>query len=457
MENKKFNRIDRFVENPQKAVWQMAIPIMFGMSIQIIYGIVDMIFIGRINGDAIAAITFNMPLIFLFMGLTFGLGAGVTSVVAQFIGKNDKKSAENTAEHSILLAILLGIIIPIFSIIFSNHLFKLLGAPAHIIPLAIKYFRIITLGFVFSILNVFFRSIMMGEGNTKTPMFFGVIGTVINIILDPILIFGLNLGIAGAALASIFGQFCVTVIFINHIFIKKKLYIQLNFIFFKFSISILKKILSIGIPASLSMIIMSFGAMLYNWLLIIFGSNAVAGYGISRQLIQIYSLPILSLGNSMVALSGMFYGRGKVDLIRKTLLYTISRGEIISVVLGVFFYFASPVLLKVFTHNDEILSIGVQYIRYSVFVFPFTTIGMISGRTFQGIGKGWPSLFIVSLRIVIITIPLAYIFIKIMNLTIEYIWIAQIISTIISGVVAGVWILTVLRKLEIVSSQRREE
>lgn len=451
----KLNRIDKFIKNPHRAVWQLAIPIMLGMSIQILYGIVDMAFVGRISGDAIAAITFNMPLVFLFIGLTFGLGAGVTSVVARFLGNNDKKSAENAAEHSILLGVFLGIVIPIISIVFARHIFGLFGTPDHIVPLAVKYFRIISLGFVFNILNIFFRSIMTGEGNTKTPMFFQAIGTVINIILDPILIFGLKLGIAGAALASIIGQFCVTLIFIYYIFIKKKLFLQFNFSFFQFSASILKKILSVGVPASLSMIIMSFGAMLYNWLLVTFGSNAIAGYGVSRQLIQIYFLPMFAIGNSMVTLSGMFYGRGKVYLIRKTLLYAISRGEIISVVLGITFYFTSPILLKVFTSNKEIISVGVQYIRYSVFVFPFITIGLISGRTFQGIGKGWPSLLTTSLRVVIITIPLAYIFIKIVNLPIEYIWISQIISTIISAVVAGIWILITLRKLEVVSSQRQ--
>jgi len=453
----KLNRIDKFIKNPHRAVWQMAIPIMLGMSIQILYGIVDMAFVGRISGDAIAAITFNMPLVFLFIGLTFGLGAGVTSVVARFLGNNDKKSAENAAEHSILLGVFLGIVIPIISIVFARHIFGLLGAPAHIVPLAVKYFRIISLGFVFNILNIFFRSIMTGEGNTKTPMFFQAVGTVTNIILDPILIFGLKLGIAGAALASIIGQFCVTLIFIYYIFIKKRLFLQFHFSFFQFSTSILKKILSVGVPASLSMIIMSFGAMLYNWLLVTFGSNAIAGYGVSRQLIQIYFLPMFAIGNSMVTLTGMFYGRKKVYLIRKTLLYAISRGEIISVVLGITFYFTSPILLKVFTSNKEIISVGVQYIRYFVFVFPFTTIGIISGRTFQGIGKGWPSLLTTSLRVVIVTIPLAYIFIKIMNLPIEYIWISQIISTIISAAVAGVWILITLRKLEVVSLQRQRD
>ncbi len=448
MEKNKLNRIEQFEKNPRKAVWQMAIPIMLGMSIQIIYGIVDMIFIGKIDGDAIAAISFNMPLVFLFMGLTFGLGAGVTSVVAQFLGENNKKSAENAAEHSVLLAIFLGIVIPIISIVFADQIFIILGTPEHIISLAVKYFRIIAVGFIFNILNIFFRSIMTGEGNTKTPMYFRGVGTIINIVLDPILIFSLNLGIAGAALASIIGQFSVTLIFIYYIFIKKKIYIQFNFSYFKFSIPIIKKILSVGIPASLSMIIMSLGGMLFNWLLIVFGSDAVAGYGIARQLVQIYFLPTFALSNSMITLGGMFYGRGKIYLIKELLLYTISRGEIVAISFGILFYFFSPNLLRIFTSNQEIIDIGVQYIRYIVFVFPFITVGMISGRTFQGIGKGWPSLLTTSLRVIIITVPLAYIFIRIMNLPIEYIWISQIISTIISGIVAGIWIWMVLKKLE---------
>ncbi|MEA1986530.1 MAG: MATE family efflux transporter, partial [Candidatus Marinimicrobia bacterium] len=312
MQKSKLNRINKFVKNPHRAVWQLAIPIMAGMSIQIIYGLVDMAFIGRIGGDALAAISFNMPLVFLFMGITFGLGTGVTSVIAQFLGKNDKKSANNVAEHSILIAIVLGIIIPIFSVFFADNIFLLLGAPPHILPLAVTYFKIIAIGFVFNILNIFFKSIMTGEGDTKTPMFFRTIGTVINLILDPVLIFGLKLGIAGAALATITGQFAVTLIFIYYILIKKKTYIKFNFSYFKFSTNIITKILKVGVPASISMILMSFSVMIYNRLLITFGSNAVAGYGISRNIIQIYFLPILALSNSMITLTGMFYGRKEI-------------------------------------------------------------------------------------------------------------------------------------------------
>ena len=209
----KKNRVEEFIANPRKAVWKLALPVMFGMAVQTIYSIVDMIFIGWLSGDAIAALSFNMPLVFFSIGITFGLGAGATSVIAQFLGAKNKRDADNTAEHALLIGLVLGVLIPIIGLIFKREIFSMLGASVEIQELAIQYFQIIALGFIFTILNVQFRSIMTGEGDTRTPIYFLASGTVLNLILDPILIFSAGLGIAGAAWATIISQFAVFLAF----------------------------------------------------------------------------------------------------------------------------------------------------------------------------------------------------------------------------------------------------
>jgi len=209
----KESKVEEFIANPRKAVWKLALPVMFGMAVQTIYSIVDMIFIGWLSGDAIAALSFNMPLVFFSIGITFGLGAGATSVIAQFLGAKNKRDADNTAEHALLIGLVLGVLIPIIGLIFKREIFSILGASVEIQELAIQYFQIIALGFIFTILNVQFRSIMTGEGDTRTPIYFLASGTVINLILDPILIFSAGLGIAGAALATIISQFAVFLAF----------------------------------------------------------------------------------------------------------------------------------------------------------------------------------------------------------------------------------------------------
>ncbi|MCK5521401.1 MAG: MATE family efflux transporter, partial [Candidatus Marinimicrobia bacterium] len=215
------NRVDVFINNPRKAVWTLALPIMFGMAIQTIYSIVDMIFVGRLGGEAIAALTFNMPLVFFSIGITFGIGTGATSVIAQFLGAKNKKEADNTAEHTVAIGIMMAIVISLAGYFFRYHIFSFLGTPENIIHLATDYFSVIVTGFIFTILNVFFRSILTGEGDTKTPIYFQTVGTVMNIILDPIFIFKFGLGVKGAALATVISQALVTAMFFWFLFIKK--------------------------------------------------------------------------------------------------------------------------------------------------------------------------------------------------------------------------------------------
>ncbi len=437
--NKK-NKVDIFIANPRKAVWTLAVPIMFGMAIQTIYSIVDMIFVGRLGGDAIAALTFNMPLIFFSIGITFGIGTGATSVIAQFLGAKNKEEADNTAEHTVAMGLVIAILISSAGYIFRYHIFGFLGTPEHIIHIATDYFSIIVTGFVFTILSVFFRSIMTGEGDTRTPIYFQVFGTVLNTILDPIFIFKLNLGVRGAAEATVLSQAVVALCFAYYLFIKKGSYIDFKYRDFHFSWDIISKILVIGIPTSFSMIIMSMGGMIFNAILVHFGADAVAAYGVGGRMDQIFFLPIMALSGSMVTLGGMFFGAKRIDLIRNTLYYTLKRGMIIAFSFGIFFYIFAPQILRIFTSEEAILSMAIQYVRYIVFIFPFVTVGMISARTFQGFGEGVPGLILTSLRVVLLSAPLAYVFTQFLHKGIQWVWIAMIISSVIISVISFTWI-----------------
>ena len=162
----KESRLDDFISNPNKALWTLAFPMMIGMSVQAIYQIVDMIFIGRLGENAIAALAFNLPLLFFAIGIIFGLGSGVTAIVAQYIGMKNKKRADNAAEHSILLGICLSGTFTIIGWLYGKDLLLLLGTPINILSDAFNYFIILVSGICFMVLSVFFRSILSGEGDT---------------------------------------------------------------------------------------------------------------------------------------------------------------------------------------------------------------------------------------------------------------------------------------------------
>ena len=444
----KSSRVAEFIANPRRAVWTLAVPVMVGMAVQTVYSFVDMIFVGRLGGDAIAALTFNMPLVFFSIGITFGLGSGATSVIARRLGADDKRGADNAAEHTLLIGVVTGVIIMLIAVLLKRPIFSLLGAPDHVAGPAIQYFQIIAMGFTFHILSVMFRAIMTGEGDTRTPIVFQIGGTVMNLVLDPILIFWAGLGIAGAAWATIASQFAVLLAFCYYFFIRRGTYLDFRFSDFSPSAEIVSQILKIGIPASLALVIMSVAGMFYNRIIVTFGSAAVAGYGVGGRLDAIYFMPTFALASSMVTLAGMFLGAKRIDLIRSTMMYTIVRGEILAIGMGVVFFIFSPQIFLIFTREQAIIDVAVQYIRVFVFAFPFITFGIISSRTFQGLGSGLPGLVLTSTRVVLISVPLAYLFSHVLGLGLVSIWVAMVISAFTASAIGLAWITLRLKGLE---------
>ena len=442
------SRVAEFIANPRKAVWTLSLPVMAGMAIQTLYNIVDMVFVGRLGGDAVAALTFNMPIVFFAMGITFGLGTGATSVIARFIGADDKASADNAAEHAMLIGLAVGVAIVGAALAFKVQIFALLGAEGNVLDLATQYFEIVVLGFLFQILSTTCRSIMSGEGDTRTPLALQGSGTLLNIALDPIFIFTLDMGVRGAAVATVVSQALVFLAFVGYIFVRKGTYVEFRFGDFKPSTRIITDILRIGLPASASMVIMSVGGMFYNRIVSAFGAQAVAGLGIGGRMDAVFFLPVFALATSQITLAGMFMGAKRVDLIRDTVMYTIVRGVIFSVVIGILFWIFTPQLAGWFTQDPVIIDIAVEYVRVISCAFPFIAVGVISGRVFQGLGSGMPGLLLTSLRIVLISVPLAWTLTEVFGYGLRAVWISFAVSGFFTSALAVIWIHLRLRRVE---------
>ena len=320
--------------------------------------------------------------------------------------------------------------------------------PPEVLEGSLIYFSIIAPSFVFSNLNVQFRPILTGEGDTRTPIAFQVGGTLLNVILDPLLIFTAGWGIAGAAWATLISQAAVSVVFFYYFFISKGMYLQPPIRAFVYSWDVVKQILQIGLPASLSMVVMSTGGMFFNRLVSVFGSDAVAAFGIGGRLDSVYFLPNFALASSMVTLTGMFYGAGRIDLIRQTVYYVFLRGQVLALFFGVTFYFFSPQIFSIFTDDIAIVDMAVDYIRTMVFAFPFITVGVISGRVFHGLGEGVPSLLLTAMRVMLVSGALAFLFVQILGMGLESIWLALVLGAGITSTVATGWIWLRLNRLE---------
>ena len=337
---KEESRLSEFIDNPKKALWQLSLPMMFGMAVQAIYMLVDTAFIGKwVGGTALASLGYIFPFLFILMGITFGLGSGATAVISQYIGAKDKKNADNAAEHTILLGSVIGFIIICLGFLFGEQLIAIQGANNETIKVALEYFYIMIGGSIFMVFSVFFRSILSGEGEMMFPMKVLGAGTILNIILDPIFIYYYQ--IAGAAIATVISQIIVTIIFIYSLIFKRRSYIQFNLRDFSFNIQILKDIFRLGVPASLSMVIMSMGLFLFNWILgssdTVSASDAVAAYQTAGRIEHLFFLPIISIATSLVTLVGMFYGAKRFDLIYSIIKYGLSRSIGISLTFSIFF------------------------------------------------------------------------------------------------------------------------
>ncbi|RPH05318.1 MAG: MATE family efflux transporter [bacterium TMED46] len=455
MESDSESRLSSFLENPKKALWTLAVPIMFGMGIHTLYNIVDMLFIGRLGGDAIAGVAFNMPIFFLMLGLTMGLGSGVTASIARLIGQKNKSGADNSAEHAIAMAACISGVFTLLGLYYGKDILAIFGAEGNILTLGWDYLSMIVLGLPFMVFSGFFRSILAGEGDMKFPMMVAGLGTILNIILDPIFIFnledygniGLGMGVKGAALATVVSQLSVFLIFIYMLFIKEHAYISFNLKAFSPSKIILWDIVKIGLPASLSMIIMAVGQGVFNKILIQYSSQTVAAYQVAGRLDMLIFLPIFAIAGAMTTLVGMFYGAKEIRALNQIIRYGILSAFLITLVSSTFVYLFADIFSSWFTRNQEIIDVSVGFLRLLSFIYPLVAIAITSGRVMQGLGKGLPVLIITIIRVLGISAPLAIYFSFILEKPVEWNWYAMMAAAAVSFVIAIYWVRFELNKI----------
>ena len=447
-QEKRKTRLQAFTNDPFMSMWRLAVPIMISIGIQTLYTLIDMIYIGRLGGDAIAAVAFNMPIFFFIMGLSFGLGNGVTASIARFIGSNDKANADNSAEHAVAMGALISLILTVSGLLFGKNILLFIGCTDDILPLAWDYLKVSCYGLSFGIFSGFFRSILAGEGEMKLPMIVAGLGTVLNTILDPIFIFYMKLGVAGAAWATTMSQIVVFFVFIYMLFVKRHTYVRFRLKDFSFSSYIIYDIIKVGIPVSMSMVVMSVGQLVFNRLLVNFSTDAVAAYQIGGRLDMIVFLPIFGIASALTTIIGMFYGAKEFDKIKLISFYGIKSSLLITSISSVFLFIFAPSVVKIFTEDLQIQNISIDYLRIMSLTFPFISVGLTIGRILQGLGRGMPSLIITIVRVIGLAGPLAYYFTFVLDKPVEWIWYSMFVSGILATTISVTWLTIAFKKFK---------
>mgnify|MGYP002630570012 CR=1 FL=1 len=434
------SRLDEFVERPRRAVWVMALPMMGGMMFHALYNVVDAAFVGRLGPQALAALTFVFPLFFVIIALAAGLATGVTAGIAQAIGRREHEDAGRVAANGLSLGLLGAVVLALVGQAMGARMLTGLGATAATAELAWEYMQVVVLGLPLFFVSASLRAVLNGEGDARTPMFVMLGATTANIVLDPIFIFTLDLGIRGAALATVVAQTGTLLAFLYLLFVRRRSVVRIHAAAMRPVWTTVRPILVVALPTSASQLLMAGAAALTNRLLAHFGETAVAGYGAAWRVDILIKMPIIGLAVGSISVIGMFAGAKRVDLVRSTTLYAYRWAFTIAITLGTSAWLASHLLMRLFTADLTVIAVGETYLGFMVFLYPLMGIGVTSGRILQGLGYGVPALVITAVRLVLVGIPAAYAAVYVFDAPLPAVWASFVFGGFCSVVLAVFWV-----------------
>jgi len=403
---KKSDRLGK--EKISSLLIKLSAPAIVGMLIQALYNIIDSIYVGRIGTDSLSALSLSFPVQMILISLGVGTGVGASSLISRLLGKGNSDRASNAAEHVFFIAIIYGIVVGLAGFFLSDDIVRMFTSDPVLINLAQKYIRIIMIGSIAIFAPTTFNYILRGEGNTFLPMMTMVIGAVINIILDPFMIFGIGffpeLGIKGAAIATITSRM-IGGIFITFILFSEKNELSLKLKDFVFDWEIIKEIYQVGLPAVVNRLIFSFAVMFINKILGNFNSTAIAVMGIIFRLQSFFLMAVFGLNQGYLPLVGYNYGYNKPERLKRTVLLGGATALSFGTIGFIVFYFFPEFLLNLFNNDPKLMAIGVPAFKTVSLSYFFMVLNIIGVATFQAIGQGVPSLIVTFLRQAVFLVP----------------------------------------------------
>lgn len=396
-------------------VLAMSVPNVLSMLINSMYNIVDSFFVAQINENAMTALSLVFPIQNLITAIGVGFGVGINAIIAFYLGSKNNNSANTSASQGILLSVIHGIILTIVSILIMPGFLRLFTSNEEVIAMALKYSYV---AFAFSIsvnVGITLEKIFQSVGRMKTTMFVMIAGCLTNIILDPILIFGLGpipaMGIVGAALATGIGQTLSLILYII-IYIIKPINVKLGVEFLKYKRGIIKQLYFIGIPATLNMALPSLLVSVLNSILASYSQIYVVVLGIYYKLQTFVYLPANGIVQGIRPLVGYNYGAKEYGRVNK--IYRVSLMlSIVIMIIGTGLCMIIPEqLISLFSSNDKTIQAGASALRIISIGFIVSSVSISSSGLLEGLGKGLPSLVISLLRYVLLIIPIAFILSK---------------------------------------------
>ena len=399
--NDNLDNVDVMLGNPKKALIKMSIPLIVSLIITSFYNLIDAAWVSGLGADALAGVGFFTPIFMILVGFGNGLGSGAAFAISKYVGEENKIKADNASIHSILIDIIISIIITVILLVFLNPILNIMGA-GQTIGYATDYGVIIILGSIFIILSNALYGIFRGEGDTTRPMYAMIASAVLNMILDPIFIYTFNLGVKGAAIATLISAVFVIAILIYWFYIKKDTFLHPTLANFNFKRDISTDIVKVGIPASVQLLNNAFFAAVFSALLTYVGStDSVAVYSTGWRIVTIGTTPLLAIGTALISVIAANYGAKNYKNIQIAHRYAMKVSIVISVGVMVLTNVFAGDIAGIFASSGSstrILPELTSFLVWIVIYYPTMAVGVASTYVFQGIGKGITAMFQTILR-----------------------------------------------------------
>jgi len=399
------NKLNLTEDNITKLFFKIAIPSSVGTVFMTLYNIVDTYFAGKISPEALAALAQTFPVYFIIIAIGIGISIGTTSLISNALGKGENYIASHLLAQSIFLSIIISIIVTILGINFGPKIILLMNNNSKIMILSMEYLNIIFIGSALIYIQMSVNSFLSANGDTKTNRNILIVSFFLNIVLNPIFIFGYGyippLGMKGIAISTIISQGLGTS-YIIYKALKTDLANNLYLNLFKPKIKILKNLIKQSLPAAIGMMMISVGIFIILFFIGQYGDMALAGYGSAIRYEQLYLLPVLGLNTAVLSMVGQNFGAKKILRIKLIYNKALTYGCCFMILSGFLIYLTAENAVKIFTNNVEVISYGTKYLKIIALIEPIYPIFFISNALLQGMKKANIVMYITVGRMVII-------------------------------------------------------
>lgn len=416
---------------------------MIGMATQSLYNIVDGVWVAGMGSDALAAIGLFFPLFFVILSLAAGIGIGGSSTISRKIGARDKPQADKAASITLHLGLVVSVVLTFAFLPFLHRIFYSMGARGEVERMVVSYSRVLLGGSVLLVFSNIASGILRGEGDMRRAMYAMIIGSGLNMVLDPIFIYSLKLGVLGAAWATVISIFVSSVFLFHWLFLKKDTYIDIRVFPFKFDRNIAREILRVGLPSSFAQLSMSIAVFILNGIIVkVDGTDGVAVFTSAWRILMVGIVPLIGIAIGVTAVTGAAFGARDIDKLKAGYIYGVKFGFLVElIVLAMIMIFARQISF-IFTYSKGAAHIAgdmVDAFRTLAIFLPMVPLGMLTSSMFQGIGRGENSLAVTILRTVIMQVLLSYIFGISLGFGIEGVWWGIVLGNVAASLITFAW------------------